>query len=428
MRLKKFLLSNFDQWALVLIAATLPWNIPIGNGVLITVVVLGVLLSIYKGEWSWVDEWKTLLPVGVFFLLIIISSMTSDNATQALKQIDKALLLPLVSIAVLRFYRYTSMELLTKAMAYSTAMAVLILLIIASLRYSFGQGTGAFFFHSFTEPINQHAVYFSLTALMSLLFYGEFAVPFIKSKMGGRGSLLLIVLLVLGVILCASKVVIAMTIILLPLYAIGPKINPIVKRMSLTLALALFTIGLSLGPIRNRFVDGLALRKESVKPAVNVADTYEYSLEEVGKISDLEVRLIFIRIGAFHWWHDQQYIWGYGIGDVQDHLNYYYYVYGLAKGGYLNFNLHNQYLQTLVGMGIVGFLALLWLLWTSFRSAIGMSNGAHLTFLLIMSVVFLFECVLSRNKGILIFFFFNTIFLLKNLTVESSYLRDTRYT
>lgn len=424
MRLKKFLLFEFDQWALVLVAAALPWNIPVGNAVLIATVILGFLLAAYKKDWSWFSGQRVLIPVLAFFLLIVLSALTSSNIDQGLKQIDKALLLPMIAFAVLRFHRYTRLEVLAKAMTYSSAIAVSVLLLIASIRFLSGGGTEVFFFHSFTEPIGQHAVYFSLTALLSILFYAEFSRPFQKGKREVRNFILLFLLLLLGIVLSASKVVIAMTIILLPLYSFGARMNNKAKAFTLSAVVGLFVLGLVLTPVRKRFMEGLALRNESVKPAVKIADTYEYTLEEVGEISDLEVRFIFVKIGAFHWWHSKELVWGFGIGDIQDQLNYYYYVYGLAKGGYLNFNLHNQFLQTLVGMGIVGLCALLWIFWISFRSGVQFGNKAHVFFLVIMTLVFLLECVLSRNKGILLFFFLNTIFLLKNSTLESSYPRD----
>lgn len=426
MKLKKFLLSEFDQWALVLIAAALPWNIPVGNAVLISTVILGFLISTFKKDWSWLSLRKSMLPTLVFFTLVVFSALNSSNLEQGLKQIDKVLLLPMICFAVLRFYNDTQMEKLAKAMAFSTAIAVLVLFIIASIRFILVGNSNVFFFHSFTEPIAQHAVYFSLTALLSLLFYWEFTNPFGVDENKKRVSWIVVALLLLGIVLCASKIVFAMTIILLPIFVVGSKGDRSMKTLVFGVGLVLFVFGLALEPVRTRFMEGLTFNNQSVKPAVNLVNTYEYTLEEVGEISDLEVRFIFVKIGAFHWWHDQERIWGYGIGDIQDHLNYYYYVYGLAKGGYLNFNLHNQFLQTLVGMGIVGLFVLLLIFWTSFRSAFRSTNRAHLFFLLMMGIVFLLECVLSRNKGILLFFFLNTIFLLKNSTLESSYTRDTR--
>jgi O-antigen ligase len=113
---------------------------------------------------------------------------------------------------------------------------------------------------------------------------------------------------------------------------------------------------------------------------------------------------------------DNRLLLGYGIADSQAILDYYYMFYGLAPGWYQGYNLHNQYLQYLFTFGILGLLLLMFYLAYSFRWAFLTKNKLQLYFLIMVSWVFVFECLLSRNKGLVIVFIMNGIFMLKNKT------------
>lgn len=109
---------------------------------------------------------------------------------------------------------------------------------------------------------------------------------------------------------------------------------------------------------------------------------------------------------------------GYGIGDVQDKLTE-------CQTSRLNakiyswnkYNSHNQYFNFILSSGIIGLLVFLYVLFKTFKVSILYKNFTYMFFLIIMSLVFMTENVLSRNDGVLFYAYFNTLYffnLIKN--------------
>ena len=126
----------------------------------------------------------------------------------------------------------------------------------------------------------------------------------------------------------------------------------------------------------------------------------------------------------YHTIKDNKSIFGYGQGDTQNYIDYYLYSYNLGPNWYDGFNVHNQYLHLFITYGVfVLFLFLIYLFY-SFKSAIKHSNYLFVVFLIISSFVFIFEVTLVRNKGLVFFYFFNTLFLANFINFENSNIRD----
>jgi O-antigen ligase len=103
---------------------------------------------------------------------------------------------------------------------------------------------------------------------------------------------------------------------------------------------------------------------------------------------------------------------GVGTGDVQDSLQQEYEnrkFYFASR--YNHYNLHNQYLQTLAGFGLFGFIILLACI---VAPAVCLKSGAfyriRLIFLCMFFLICFTEVILDTNKGIIWYSFFNSIF------------------
>jgi O-antigen ligase len=229
--------------------------------------------------------------------------------------------------------------------------------------------------------------------------------------------------LILGIFLSASKIVIIGFLILyfIQLSKLLKKGN---KRLVIIGLAALITTVMLLTPkIKARFLEGLKFdlhfqpnSEVSKSPVFNNLDKY--------LISDLEIRYLFAKIGLFHFNDDRKWLFGYNVGDVQDYLDLYYMQYGLAPNWYEGYNLHNQYLQTLLSTGIFSLLFLLYYLISMFLSSIWKMNSMQLRFLIITILIFLFESVLMRNKGVVFFVYFSSLFTIENLRNENRNYRD----
>ena len=81
------------------------------------------------------------------------------------------------------------------------------------------------------------------------------------------------------------------------------------------------------------------------------------------------------------------------------------------KSGFLNFNCHNVYLQTVLESGIVSLLLLLVFIGLLFRRIYKQDNTKALYFFLSMVAFGFTESVLSSQYPILLFVFFPFLFL-----------------
>ena len=90
---------------------------------------------------------------------------------------------------------------------------------------------------------------------------------------------------------------------------------------------------------------------------------------------------------------------GTGIGDIHDELNRVYEANGFDILQKRNYNAHNQYLEVLVGNGILGLLSLLSLFLFSFIYGIKNRDILLPVFVATVSFFFLFESILERKAG-----------------------------
>ncbi|MEO6302825.1 MAG: O-antigen ligase family protein [Bacteroidia bacterium] len=112
---------------------------------------------------------------------------------------------------------------------------------------------------------------------------------------------------------------------------------------------------------------------------------------------------------------------GTGVGDANDALYASYAANGLTGALDHNFNAHNQYFQTFIGLGVIGFLIVFML--TFGYIVIGVIKKHFLLFLFSLLIVlnFLVESMLQTSAGVLFFVFF---FCLFNLITEEELLHE----
>ena len=97
-------------------------------------------------------------------------------------------------------------------------------------------------------------------------------------------------------------------------------------------------------------------------------------------------------------------LFGYGIGDVQDQLDAKYSLMGLNLPK-RKFNSHNQYLFICLNSGLVGLSIFLFFVFYVFKTAFLKRDYFLLGILVFFLVAFLFENVLSRQSGVILFSF-----------------------
>ncbi|MEN8120227.1 MAG: O-antigen ligase family protein [Bacteroidota bacterium] len=83
----------------------------------------------------------------------------------------------------------------------------------------------------------------------------------------------------------------------------------------------------------------------------------------------------------------------------------------LKKANDAQLNAHNQYLETFAGLGIFGFLSLIFILVYGFYFAYKKKHYLLFFLLVILSINFMFESMLNRMAGVLFMMFFYSLFV-----------------
>lgn len=106
------------------------------------------------------------------------------------------------------------------------------------------------------------------------------------------------------------------------------------------------------------------------------------------------------------------YILGVGLGDTQDKMNDCYKSKNWSAVLYeFGYNCHSQYLQTYLGTGIIGFIALLTILIYPIILAYKIKDYVAISFFVLIFINAITESLFQRQKGILLFTFFASMFL-----------------
>jgi O-antigen ligase len=273
-----------------------------------------------------------------------------------------------------------------------------------------------FFYHSLTEPLSQNAVFYSVYVLFGIILllspYGEPAFDSLSPQARRVIRIILFFFFVGMMILLSSRLMLVIMVLIL--------VNIFFRRYSYrqnkrlliaaaaVLVLAVGTLSLIANPIRDRFLEmtdgSLALVRQD-------------RFISYAHFSSTEIRMLQWRFGlgilnARHGW-----IFGVSPGDSQDLLDQKYtaanmYIGNPADGpdrhfrGFLGFNYHNQYLETLVRSGLVGLALLLTILVLLFARAkrSGIREAWFIT--VTLAVFFIPEAPLTMQHGVFLFCFF----------------------
>jgi len=108
---------------------------------------------------------------------------------------------------------------------------------------------------------------------------------------------------------------------------------------------------------------------------------------------------------------DKSWIFGKGTGDSQIALNQGFIKINLVEQARNNYNAHNQFLESLVSLGLVGLVLMLTLIFYPIYYLLKKGEAfLPILFLAIISINFMLESMLSRIVGILFFALFYGLF------------------
>ena len=358
-------------------------------------VVAFFVLSLYciiKRDKGFKVDLKTVALFSILWLSYIISLFFSTNVQVGVTLISRCVPMLLIPLGY-SFLSYSARIQFNKVfrktfIIASSIFTVLLFFYLFQLGYFSGKQDLYYCYSYITYEfwgINDHPIYLSINLAVALFFI---LIDGFRNKIT---NVLLFLVLLLGLLLLARKGVVAAFGGLSFLYFILKN----KKKQSLLVIGSfgiLFALSLTVTDIRSRFLELFDIHK--------IVDNKETSSGIRYILWNTSIDLI----------QESNYL-GYGVGDVQTVLSH-----KLAKEGYKvlaqdNYNAHNQFLQIGLATGVVGIGLFIFSLLYFVKKCIQRKNSEGIIFILFFLFIFLFESVLERQNGIIMYCFMTCMFI-----------------
>lgn len=354
-------------------------------------------------------HYRLLIIMSSIFLMFLTSALLSDDLYSGFKKIETMMSLIGFPIACFWFLKDIKLDferiqnILFKTFFTSTVVFSLIALYL--LRFyrhpKFSLRDADFFRNAITDipVIGDHSIYISLflaiAIIMGLFIYVKKSSTLFLKIILVIGTFIMVIMLLL---LMSKSIISALIFSFLSALIMQRKIS---KNIIIGGAI-IIVLGIMLLPKQNnRFVELFDKDSYSKLDMRNSTSIRFYALK-----SSIEL--------AF-----DNPIFGYGLGDVQKELDSKYELTGInlpTKG----FNSHNQYLFVWLSSGIFGLILFLYYLFYIFKIAIKQKDHFLFCIIILFMISFLFENVLSRQSGVILFSFLINLLILKNVTIKKT--------
>lgn len=350
----------------------------------------------------------------VFYALQCAALLYTDDKANGWKDIQLKSAMVIITLAVCNtdYLNKNTVKKILDFYILSLAVACLYCLGMAVSSYSHSQHWNVFFYHTLVWPLSQHAVYFSILVIIALgaLIENAGNKNFLISKFL---HWLLIIFFSFFIFLLSSKLVICIYLLYLMynflVWVRRKKESRLAIPILLFIALSIVSLLLfTRNPVSSRFTelvrgDMALFAKQKYNPGVYFNDI-QFRLVEWKFVTQIL---------------DEQNAWIFGVspGDGQALLNQKYVSSGMYVGdrkrgdnGFLNYNTHNQLLESLLKSGVIGVLFFLFICFALLRLAWRMKNRLPGFIILLLLAFSLNESVFETQYGILLFVFFPLFF------------------
>jgi O-antigen ligase len=362
---------------------------------------------------------KLFLAYFVFFVIDAAGFLhTHDMAAQG-KIVSKEATLLVIAFVICagEFGNAKTYKRLFTAYSLILLAASLYCLYLAWGRYQTSKDVYDFFYHALTAPISQNAVFFSVYMLFGIIFllspYGEPAIGGLSEQFRKVLRYSLLVFFLGMMVLLSSRMMLILTPLIL--------VNIIYRRFSYRKRkLALLGLGIllifAIGAIVTSKNNFLRWRFEEIKEG-NLAVIHQQKFDPSTHFSSWDSRLLQWRYALEILDSNRAWIVGVSPGDSQDLLDQKYihahmYIGDPAEGphrhnrGFLGFNFHDQFIETLVQSGLIGLTALVTIFVLLFAKARETGVREAWFVLLVTLIFFIPEAPITLQQGVFLFCWF----------------------
>jgi len=356
---------------------------------------------------------------GLLFVLQFVSMLYTTDIEQGWKNIrlKSALVVLPVAICCCAYINETTRRKLLKWYCLILFSACLFAIYHAAKTYSVTHNTAVFLYHSLVSIYSAHAVQFSILVFVSLLYLLESAtkkvIAFSKYL-----DLFLIGFFLVFLFLLSSKLVIAFFLV----YFVYSMIRSFLLKSINTKYIVISIAGLAVfslfifstqNRISNRFKEVVDTDFQFIKrDKFNQGDYF----------NGLQFRLLQWEFVPAILKENKAWLVGVTPGDAQNLLNQKYISKNMYTGtvergdkGFIGYNTHDQFLESLLETGLIGSLVFLLICWSMVKMIVARKE-AGLSFITILLLVYSFsESVFETQYSLFIFLFFPLFFyLIKN--------------
>jgi len=387
--------------------------LPFGSLVLSGLIVLWILssfLNISKKELKAGFLNTKLIVFYAFFFLTVISALVSSNQEEAHFSVEVKL--TFLFFPYLFFCFKWPIEILKHCVIsfVSGCFFACLYLIARAFLYAFNGQPDYFFYSLFSDFI--HASYFAMYLIMAIVLVVTFYSNWFKTQKSViYSSYFFISIFVTTIFLCSSKLGLISFFITMPTLIVYKFKEKLDAKRILTFIVALIILV-------------IVAAKVLPSPFERFNSLSSNSLQNIDKTSSESTSVrILIWKESFHLIKNN-FILGTNVGDANDRLREAYKQNGLTGAYDHKFNAHNQFFQTFIGLGFIGFILLLLLTFGTMFSAIKGKHFLLFIFSLLIILNFMVESMLQTSAGVLFFVFFSCFF---NKVSENELVQETAY-
>lgn len=359
---------------------------------------------------SSLEKWTFFSYLG-FFTLQITSLLYTADVSNGFKNVESKLSLLIFPVILFDLKpTYEKILFWLKSYVYSMGVCTIVLLTQSVLHY-FQEGT-LLTYHDFTSSLAFHAVFYSYYTFLSILIVASL---FQRKELGSNEKILFITCLLLsfiGLLISASKNVLVVTTLFLVL---GGLVQTIKQKVRLKEVLIIFLIllggvyGASKVPaVKDRIAELTQLN--GMENLQKVRQGKMIVEEDIPKFNGTSMRVTFWYVVVHKMIEENSLLLGYSPGDRRAIINEEFYKKGLNPW-YENFNIHNQFIQVLAELGIVGLIFYISMQISVLLAAIRGRNFLLGALLIGFTIFQMTESIIERNKGIVFFVFFLILLL-----------------
>ncbi len=400
-------LENMYNKLYILFLGVLAFSIPLYDRIAAVAIALIVFIWLIEGKFKEklqrikADRFRqNILWFGLIYILYLVGFLYSKNQYYAFLDLQTKLSLLIFPI----FFATIDDNILTKKKdkilyyyILGCIVTTIILLVHSSLNFWESSSFDEFYYSNLTWY--HHASYIAMFLIFTIgILYYKFYTPDQKSNKKYKIVLIfLIIYFSFFVLILSSKAgIISLLIIFLChlVFLIYQK-----KYVGSIAMLLIYVLTLWAG---SNYLSVTSNRLSSAQQAIT-SENHDISSNEstTERLLIYQSSLTIIK---------ENILLGVGTGDANDALIKYYKTHQYSGALENRLNAHNQYLQTFIAIGILGFIVLICTLFIPVFKAFKKRNILYLLLLLLVSFNLLFESMFERQAGVVFYSFFNGLF------------------